>query len=88
MDNNSRKIRIENILYEKFTPELLIVRDDSHKHKGHAQIDENSKETHFYIKMQLINKKAISKVDLHRQIYSVLNSEFTSGLHALELDIS
>ena len=51
MENNSRKVRIENVLFSKFMPELLIVRDDSYKHKGHAQIDENSRETHFYIKM-------------------------------------
>ena len=88
MENNSRKVRIENVLFSKFMPELLIVRDDSYKHKGHAQIEENSRETHFYIKMQLKNIKTINKIDLHRKIYNLLNSEFASGLHALELDIS
>ena len=87
MNRDSRKARIEKILKEFFSPKLLVVRDDSKKHEGHMQISENSKETHFYIQMQLNGYKTINKVNLHRKVYSLLNSEFSSGLHALELDL-
>ena len=87
MYKDTRKERIEKILQEFFSPKLLIVRDDSKKHEGHNQISENSKETHFYIKMQLNDIKIINKVNLHRKVYTLLNNEFSSGLHALELDL-
>ena len=87
MYKDSRKKRIEKILQEFFSPKLLIVRDDSKKHEGHNQISKNSKETHFYIQMQLNGYKTINKVNLHRKVYSLLNDEFSSGLHALELDL-
>ena len=87
MNIDSRKERIEKILLAFFSPKLLIVRDDSKKHEGHTQISENSKETHFYIEMQLNGYKTSNKVNLHRKVYSLLDSEFSSGLHALELDL-
>ncbi|MAH89436.1 MAG: BolA family transcriptional regulator [Pelagibacterales bacterium] len=87
MNRDSRKERIEKTLQSFFSPKLLIVRDDSKKHEGHNQIGEHEKETHFYIQMRLNDHKTTNKVNLHRKVYSLLNSEFSSGLHALELDI-
>ena len=37
--------------------------------------------------MQLNDIKTINKVNLHRKVYTLLNNEFSSGLHALELDL-
>ena len=88
MDNYTRKKRIERILNNEFNPNLLIVRDDSKKHQGHAQIEKSSKETHFYIKMNFKEVVGSSKLDLHRKIYKLLDIEFSSGLHALELDLN
>ena len=87
MNRGSRKERIEKILQASFSPKLLVVRDDSKKHEGHNQISKNSKETHFYIQMQLNSNKIINKVNLHRKVYSLLDGEFSNGLHALELDL-
>ena len=87
MYKDTRKERIEKILQEFFSPKLLLVRDDSKKHEGHNQIREDSKETHIYIKMHLNDIKTINKVNLHRKVYTLLNNEFSSGLHALELDL-
>ena len=87
MNRDSRKERIEKILQAFFSPKLLVVRDDSKKHEGHNQISENAKETHFYIQMKLNDYKTINKVTLHRKVYSLLDNEFSSGLHALELDL-
>ena len=86
MKENSRKKRIEIILNKNFSPTMLLVRDDSKKHEGHSQISKNTKETHFFVKMVLINC-TISKVNLHRKVYKLLNNEFSCGLHALELDL-
>ena len=86
MKDDSRKKRIEIILKNNFSPKVLLVRDDSKKHEGHSQVRRNAKETHFFIKMTL-NNCTITKVNLHRKVYNLLDNEFTTGLHALELDL-
>ena len=86
MNEDSRKKRIERILLKNFSPKVLLVRDDSKKHEGHTQVRANSLETHFFIKMILTNN-VINKVSLHREVYNLLDCEFSSGLHALELDL-
>ena len=86
MKEDSRKKRIETILKENFSPKVLLVRDDSKKHEGHSQVSRNSKETHFFIKMAL-NNCTLTKVNLHRKVYNLLDNEFSTGLHALELDL-
>ena len=86
MEEYSRKKRIEKILKKNFSLKVLLVRDDSKKHEGHTQISRNAKETHFFIKM-VLNNCDITKVNLHRKVYNLLDNEFTTGLHALELDL-
>ena len=86
MIENSRKKRIETILNKSFSPTMLLVRDDSKKHEGHSQVSRNTKETHFFVKM-VVNNCTMSKVDLHREVYNLLDNEFSRGLHALELDL-
>ena len=88
MSKKDRKVRIENILKKNFAHKLLIVRDDSKKHEGHTQVEKGVKETHFYIKIVFNNFENLSRVALHRKVYALLDQEFSSGLHALELDIS
>ena len=86
MQENSRKKRIETILKKNFSPTLLLVRDDSKRHEGHSQVSRDAKETHFFIKM-VLNNCTITKVNLHREVYNLLDNEFSTGLHALELDL-
>ena len=86
MKEDSRKKRIEIILKKNFSPKVLLVRDDSKKHEGHSQVSRNAKETHFFIKM-VLNNCTINKVKLHRKVYNLLDNEFNTGLHALELDL-
>lgn len=88
MNKNSRKTRIEIILRSNFTPNFLIVRDDSNKHEGHFGVVDGAKETHFYIKMILEKSESMTKIDLHRKVYALLEEEFVKGLHALELDLT
>ncbi len=86
MKEDSRKKRIEIILKKNFSPKVLLVRDDSKKHEGHSQVSRNAKETHFFIKM-VLNNCTINKVKLHRKVYNLLDDEFNTGLHALELEL-
>ena len=86
MKEDSRKKRIETILKKNFSPTELLVIDDSKKHEGHSQVSRNAKETHFFIKM-VINNCTMNKVNLHRKVYNLLDNEFNTGLHALELEL-
>ena len=86
MKEDSRKKRIETILKKNFSTTELLVRDDSKKHEGHSEVSKNAKETHFFIKMT-INNHTITKLNLHKKVYSLLDNEFNTGLHALELDL-
>ena len=86
MKEDSRKKRIETILKKNFSPKVLLVRDDSKKHEGHSQVSRSAKETHFFIKM-ILNNCTLTKINLHRKVYNLLDNEFSNGLHALELDI-
>ena len=86
MKEDSRKKRIETILKKNFSLKILLVRDDSKKHEGHTQVSRKAKETHFFIKM-VLNNCDTSKIDLHRKVYNLLDNEFNTGLHALELDL-
>ena len=60
MKEDSRKKRIEKILKKNFSPKILFIRDDSKKHEGHTQIEENSIETHFFIRMTLDNNNSMN----------------------------
>ena len=88
ISNVSRKTRIENRLNDLFDPIKLVVRDDSEAHAGHAQVDKDAKETHFYINLVSKSFQGMNRIEMHKKIYSILNDEFNSGLHALELNIS
>ena len=86
MKEDSRKKRIEIILKKNFSPKVLLVRDDSKKHEGHSQVSRNAKETHFFIKM-VINNCTMNKVNLHRKVYNLLDNEFNTGWHGLEVEL-
>lgn len=84
----SRLSRMETILYEKFQPESLTLRDVSLEHAGHPGMTKDSKETHFRLHMVSSLFSGKSTVENHRLVYSELGAEFKKGLHALEMDLS
>lgn len=71
-------------LREAFTPESLVVQDESHLHEGHAG-HSGSGATHFrvYIVSQAFAGK--SRVDRHRLINAALAQELAGSVHALAL---
>ena len=84
---SERKETIEAILKEKFNPTLIKIIDNSQMHKGHKGFDENSKESHLYIKMNASFFKKMKRIEMHQLVYKALEAEFDKGLHALELDL-
>jgi BolA protein len=81
-----RKRRIENILFNNFKSWIIEVKDISNLHKGHNNFAGDN-ETHFSIVLNPNTKKRIPSLEIHRKINSILKSEFSSGMHALEIKI-
>ena len=82
----NRKKRISEILKKKLENFEFEVNDNSFLHKGHNNFDGKG-ETH--IQIVLINKTKIkcNRLDIHRKINEVLENEYNSGLHSLEIKI-
>ncbi len=83
----NRKQRIDKILSKKFNDFLLEIIDNSNLHKGHNNFTGNG-ETHIKIILTKKNKITISRLNIHRLIYNLLEEEFKSGLHSLEIKIN
>ena len=80
----SRHARITAALQAAFSPKSLKLIDDSAKHHGHAGASPAG-ETHYTLHITAEAFKGMSRVQAHQAIYSVLDSEFKSGLHALAI---
>jgi BolA protein len=77
--------RIRHLLEEALAPESLTIRDDSHRHAGHAGVSPEG-QTHLHI--TVISSKFQGKTlpARHRMVYAALQNELAAGLHALSLD--
>ena len=83
----NRKQRINKILSKKFNDFLLEIIDNSNLHKGHNNFTGND-ETHIKIILTKINKIPINRLNIHKIINNLLEEEFKSGLHSLEIKIN
>ena len=83
----NRKQRIDKILSNKFDNFLLEIVDNSNLHKGHNNFTGNN-ETHIKIILTKKNKISINRLNIHRIINNLLEGEFKSGLHSLEIKIN
>ena len=82
----NRTKRIKNILEKYFNDHNIIVLDNSYLHKGHNNFDGNN-QTHILVQIKKNSKIELNRLEIHRKINSLLNDEFDSGLHSLEIKI-
>ena len=76
--------RIEQKLQQALAPLRLEVRDDSHKHEGHAGWREGG-DTHFHVTVIAEAFTGQSRVARQRWVYEILSQELADGVHALQL---
>ncbi len=69
-----------------FAPKHLDVRDESSKHEGHAGSREGG-ETHFRVAIVSSAFDGLSRVDRHRRVHDVLDTELKDRVHALALTL-
>ena len=82
----NRKQRIDKILSKKFNDFILEIIDNSNLHKGHNNFT-GTDETHIKIILTKKSKIPTNRLNIHRIINNLLEEEFKSGLHSLEIKI-
>ena len=75
------KAKINN----KLSPDHILLIDNSYLHTKHKSFDSNK----FHLKLIIKSEKlrAMSKIDAHKVIFSILQDEMKNKIHALEIEI-
>ena len=82
----NRMQRINEILSKKLDDFILEIIDNSNLHIGHNNFTGND-ETHIKIILTKKNEIPTNRLNIHRLINNLLEEEFKSGLHSLEIKI-
>lgn len=84
---------MEKKLGEAFSPERLVVLNESHLHAGHHHVEEGQHaqfdgkgETHFRVRIVANAFSGMSRLERHRAVNAVLDAELKAGLHALAIE--
>jgi BolA protein len=78
--------RIETRLNEAFSPERLVVIDESHHHAGHQPDITGTGETHMRVRIVANAFSNMTRLARHRAITDILKPELDAGLHALAIE--
>ena len=82
----ARTISIEAALVTAFSPDRLLVKDQSHLHAGHAGAKEGL--GHFEVVIVADAFQGLSRIECHRRIYNALGQLMTTDIHALTIRAS
>ncbi|NBD22005.1 BolA/IbaG family iron-sulfur metabolism protein [Aquabacterium fontiphilum] len=76
---------IETALRAALQPELLLVRDDTAAHIGHAGHNGQAFGTHFEVRVRAACFRGLPPVQRHRLVYDALRNLMPRGIHALAI---
>jgi BolA protein len=84
---------IEDKLAKAFSPERLVIINESHLHAGHHHQDsdhhgsyDGTGETHFRVCIVSSAFAGMSRIDRHRAVNELLAEELRAGVHALAIE--
>jgi BolA protein len=83
LPREQRVAAIRDILQAAFAPSVLEVRDDSHRHAGHAGARDGR--GHFDVEIASEAFAGLSPLARHRAIYDALGDMMTTDIHALSI---
>lgn len=84
--NEARVQLIERLLKEKFRPQELLVKDQSHLHAGHAGAKDGR--GHFDVSIVAEAFRGVAPVKRHRMVFEALGDLLQSDIHALRIKAS
>ena len=79
----SRTKTIEQLLRDAFTPDELLVKDQSHLHEGHAGAQEGK--GHFDVRIVSDKFEGMNRIARHRMVYDALGRFMDTDIHALRI---
>ena len=81
MINYLEKIKAK--IVKKVNPENITLLDNSHLHKKHKSFDPKK----YHIKLIIESKKleSMQKIQAHKVIFSILDEDMKTKIHALEI---
>ena len=82
----ARTARIEALLSEAFSPDELLVKDQSHLHAGHAGAQDGR--GHFDVTIVASAFEGCSRIESHRLVYEALGDLMATDIHALSIRAS
>jgi BolA family transcriptional regulator, general stress-responsive regulator len=77
---------IEQKLSKTYTPQDLLITDESHLHEGHSGASPEG-ETHFRVHMVAGLFEGMSRIDRQRHVLECLAEELQGPVHALALKL-
>jgi BolA protein len=83
---SSRSANIEAILSDAFSPDELLVKDQSHLHTGHAGAKDGRGHFEVMIVAEVFRNR--SRIECHRLVYEALGQLMTTDIHALSIRAS
>jgi len=83
---DGRCSKIEAMLSKAFSPDELLVKDQSHLHAGHAGAADGR--GHFEVRIVAGAFRNCSRIACHRLIYAALGDLMTTDIHALSIRAS
>ena len=78
--------QIRDKIEAELAPDKLIIRDDSHKHKGHSGYNAQGA-SHLHITIVADAFNGVSRIARYRVVYDLLAEELRTRIHALSLDL-
>ena len=80
---SARVDAIRDALTREFSPACLLIRDDSHRHAGHAGAWDGR--GHFAVEIASTAFDGMPALMVHRAIYAALGSLMQTDIHALSI---
>ncbi|TIT63461.1 MAG: BolA family transcriptional regulator [Mesorhizobium sp.] len=84
---------MEDKLNKAFSPDRLVILNESHLHAGHHHVEsghhaefDGTGETHFRVRIVSPNFAGMSRIDRHRAVNELLADELRAGVHALAIE--
>ena len=78
--------KIKTKINNKFSPEQVLLIDNSYLHTKHKSFDSNK--FHFKLIIKSEKLKNMKKIAAHKEIFSILKVEMKETIHALEIEIN
>jgi BolA protein len=76
---------LETSLRQAFSPDRLIVTDESAAHAGHAGHRPGG-ESHFRVRIASRSFDGLSRLERHRRVNEAAKAAFAAGVHALAIE--